>query len=195
MAIVYQVFSNNGAGGPIDYSTVIATVSGASYTTGALVPSGDYRFAVRAMDTATGLAETNTQASVRVTLDAAGNDIGRVPNAPFAVAARATSGGGCQVTWSYLAAVQARMPTGFLVYLTAGTSPSLTTPSATVAYQPGLAGYSCYLAGLSDATTHTISVVSVGYVASAISAAASATVIGDSTPPADVDSLAVVAVP
>ena len=194
MAIVYQVFSNDGAGGPSDYSTVVATVSGTSYTTGALTASGDYRFAVRAKDTATGLAEANTQASVRIVLDSAGNEIGRVPNAPFAVAARATSGG-CQVTWSYFAAGQAGAPTDFLVYLTAGVTPSLTTPAATVAYQPGLAGYSCQLGGLSDATTYTVSVVSMGTGASAASAASSATVIGDTTPPSNVDSLAAVAVP
>ena len=58
-------------------------------------------------------------------------------------------------------------PTDFLVYLTAGVTPSLTTPAATVAYQPGLAGYSCQLGGLSDATTYTVSVVSMGTGASA----------------------------
>ncbi len=195
MAIVYQIFSNNGAGGPIDYSTVVATVSDTSYTTGDLVPSGDYRFGVRAKDTVTGLAEANTQASVRVTLDVNGNDIGLVPTAPFAVAARATTGGGCQVTWSYFAAVEAGVPTQFCVYLTAGNSPSLTTPSATIAYRPGVTGYSCQLAGLSDATTYTVSVVSLGAIASATSASVSATVIGDSTPPANVDFLAAVAVP
>ncbi|HEY2158966.1 MAG TPA: hypothetical protein VGH33_25270 [Isosphaeraceae bacterium] len=195
MAIVYQVFSNDGAGGPIDYSTVIATVSGTSYTTGALAPSGDYRFAVRAMDNATGLAEANTQASVRIVLDTADAGVVQVPNAPFAVTARATSGGGCQVTWSYFAAGQAEAPTDFLVYLTAGTSPSLTTPVATVAYQPGMASYSSQLAGLSDATTYTVSVVSRGAGASAASAAGSATVIGDATPPGDVEALTAVAVP
>ncbi len=195
MAIVYQVFSNDGAGGPIDYSTVVATASSTSYTTGALAPSGHYRFAVRAMDTATGLAEANTQASVQIVLDTAGNDVGHVPNAPFAVTARATSGGGCQVAWTYFTAGQAGAPTDFLVYLTAGIAPTLTTPAATIAYQPRVAGYSCQLGGLSDATTYTVSVVSVGTGASAASAANSATVVGDATPPADVDSLAAVAIP
>ena len=195
MAIVYQVFSNNGAGGPVDYSTVIATVTGTTYTTAALAASGEYRFAVRAMDTATGLAEANTQASVRIVLDASGNDIGPVPNAPFAVTARATPGGGCLVTWSYFAAGQAAAPTEFLVYLTAGATPSLTTPVATVAYQAGVAGYSCQLAGLADATAYTVSVVSHGAGASAASGAASAAVVGDSTPPGNVDSLAASAMP
>jgi hypothetical protein len=194
MAIVYQVFSNNGAGGPIDYSTVVATVAGTSYTTGTLASSGDYRFGVRAMDTTTGLAEANTQASVRIVLDAAGDNVGQVPNAPFAVTARATPGGGCQVTWSYFAANWAPAPADFLVYLTAGTSPSLTTPIATVTYQSGMASYSCQLGGLSDATTYTVTVASRRAGASAVSPA-SVTVVGDSTAPSDVESLAAVAVP
>ena len=193
MAIVYQVFSNGGTGGPVDYSTPIATVTGTSYTTGALAAPGDYRFAVRAKDAVTGLAEANTQASVRVVLDASGNDIGRVPNPPFAPVARPTSGGGCLVAWSYFAAGQAAAPSSFLVYLTAGTSPALTTPVATVPYRPGVSGYSCQLGGLADATTYTVAVVAVAATGLA-SAAATATVVGDATPPTDVEALAATAV-
>ena len=193
MAIVYQVFSNGGSGGPVDYSTPIATVSGTSYTTGALAAPGVYRFAVRAKDTATGLADANTQATVRVALDASGVDVGGVPNPPFAAVARPTAGGGCLVAWTYFAAGQAAPPANFLVYLTAGTTPALTTPAATVPYRPGASGYSCQLGGLADATTYTVAIVSVGATAIA-SDAATATVVGDATPPADVESLAASAV-
>ncbi len=182
MAIVYQIFSNGGSGGPVDYSTPIATVSSTSYTTGALAPSGDYRFAVRAKDTITELAETNTQASVRIALDASGQDVGRLPNAPFALVARPTSNGGCLVAWSYFAAGQAAAPTSFLVYLAAGTTPSLTTPVATVAYQAGVSGYSCQLGGLADATAYTVAVVSQGAIAPLISAASSA-LVSEEPPP------------
>lgn len=195
MAIVYQVFSNDGAGGPINYAAPIATVTGTSYTTGALAASGDYRFAVRALDTVTGLAEANTQARVRVVLDATGNDVGQVPNAPFAVVARPASSGGCLVAWSYFAAGQSAPPTAFLVYLTAGTTPSLTTPAATVAYRPGASGYSCGLGGLADGGTYTVAVVAQGATPALASAAATATVVGDATPPGDVEALAAVAVP
>lgn len=195
MAIVYQVFSNGGSGGPVDYTAPIATLSGTSYTTGALAPSGDYRFAVRAQDTATGLAEANTEASVRIVLDPSGQDVGRVPNAPFALVARPTSNGGCLVAWSYFAAGQAAAPTSFLVYLTAGTTPSLTTPVATVSYRPGVSSYSCQLSGLADATTYTVAVVSQGAASPSAGAAATSRVVGDTTPPGDVEALAAVAVP
>jgi hypothetical protein len=195
MAIVYQVFSNGGTGGAIDYTMPIATVSGTSYTTGALAVSGDYRFAVRAMDTVTGLSEANTQAVVRIALDAAGNDVGQVPNPPFALAVRPTSGGGCLVAWTYFTAGQAAAPTDFLIYLTAGASPSLATPAATVPYQAGVLAYSCQLGGLADATTYTVAVVSRGASDLLTSTAAIATVVGDATPPGDIEALAAVAVP
>jgi hypothetical protein len=193
MAIVYQVFSNGGTGGPVDYSAPIATVTGTSYTTGVLAAPGDYRFAVRASDPATGLADANTQATVRILLDASGDDVGGVPNPPFAPVAMPTAGGGCLVAWSYFPAGQVVAPTSFLVYLTAGTSPALTTPAATVPYQSGVSGYSCQLAGLADATTYTVAIVSVG-AAGLTSAAASATVVGDATPPTDVEALTASAV-
>lgn len=195
MAIVYQVFSNDGHGGPIDYTTPIATVAGTSYTTGPLAASGDYRFAVRAKDAATGLSEANTQASVRIALDAGGNDVGAAPGAPFALVARATSGGGCLAEWSYLGGKQAPAPASFLVYLTAGTSPALTIPVATAPYRPGVSGYSCRLGGLADAVTYTVAVVARGASPLLVSGPAVATVVGDATPPEDVESLAAVAVP
>jgi hypothetical protein len=194
MAIVYQVFSNGGTGGPVDYSTVIATVSGTSYTTGTLMAPGDYRFAVRAQDTVTGLVESNTQASVRIVLDANGNLVAPAPGAPLAVKARASMGGGCLVSWSYFAAGQAATPANFLVYLTAGGTPALTTPVATIAYQSGVVAYSCQLSGLADATVYTVSVAAQS-ASGTVGPATSATVVGDATPPDDVDSLTATAIP
>jgi hypothetical protein len=194
MAIVYQIYSNGGAGGPVDYSNAIGTVTGTSYSAGPLSVSNAYCFAVRAMDTTAGLLETNTQANVWVRLDALGNDIGQVPNAPFAPVARATSSGGCLVAWSYLGTSRANAPTFFLVYLTQGSTPLLTSPAATVTYLPGVSGYSFQLSGLLDGIAYIVSVVSQG-PSGAKSVVASTTLVGDSTPPGDVDTLAGVAVP
>jgi hypothetical protein len=194
MPIVYQIYSNGGSGGPVNYSSPIATVTGTSYSTGPLSVSSAYRFAVRTMDTTTVLLEANTQANVCVRLDASGNDIGQVPNVPFAPVARATSGGGCLVAWSYLASARGNAPTAFLVYLTPGSTPLLTSPVATVTYQPGVSGYSFQLNGLLDSIAYMVSIVSQG-AAGAASVATSTTVVGDSTAPGDVDTLTAVAVP
>jgi hypothetical protein len=194
MAIVYQVYSNDGKGGPVDYANPISTVSGTTYTTGSLSASGDYRFAVRAMDTTTGLLEANTQASIRLRLDASGNEVGQVPNAPFAPIARLSPNGGCLFAWSYFATGQAVAPTTFLVFLTSGATASLVAPVANVSYQPGVLSYSTQLNGLSDGATYTVSVVSQA-AAGTMSAAVSTLVIGDSTPPLDVEGLSALAVP
>jgi hypothetical protein len=194
MAIVYQIYSNGGSGGPVDYSNPIATVTGTSYSTGPLSVSSAYCFAVRAMDTTTGLLETNTQANVWLRLDASGNDIGQIPSAPFAQVARATSGGGCLIVWSYLGTARAIAPAAFLIYLTPGSTPNLTSPVATVPFQLGISNYSFQLGGLLDGVTYTVSIVSQG-ASGATSIATSATVVGDSTPPGDIDSLTAVAVP
>jgi hypothetical protein len=194
MAIVYQIYSNGGSGGPVDYSSPIATVAATSYSSGPLSVSSNYRFAVRAMDTTAVLLESNTQANVCVRLDASGNDIGQVPNVPFAPVARATSGGGCLVTWSYLKNARANAPAVFLIYLTPGSTPQLTNPAASINYGSGVPGYSVPLSGLVDGIAYTVSIVSQG-ASGATSLAASRTVVGDSTPPGDVDTLTAVAVP
>ena len=156
--------------------------------------SSAYRFAVRTMDTTAVLLEANTQANVCVRLDAWGNDIGQVPNVPFAPVARATSSGGCLVAWSYLASARGNAPTAFLVYLTPGSTPNLTNPVATVTYQPGVSGYSFQLNGLLDGIAYMVSIVSQG-ASGATSVATSTTVVGDSTAPGDVDTLTGIAVP
>ena len=193
MAIVYRVYSNGGSGGPIDYSTPIATAASPSYTTGPLSASGDYRFGVHAFDGSSGIEELNTQASVRITLDAGGNDVGQAPNAAYATVARPTANGGCLVTWAYPSSGQAPTPTAFLIYLTAGLTPNLATPSATVAYSRSLSGYRCQLTGLADGTTYSVAVVSQA-AGGRVSNPVVATVVGDSTPPEDVDALTAVAV-
>jgi len=196
MPIVYRIYSNAGTGGPVDYASPVATATGLSATVGPLSPSGDYRYAVRAMDAATGIEEANTQATVGVTLDAAGLAVGPRPNAPFAAFARPTPGGGCRVAWAYGPAGQAAAPAAFLVYLTAGPAPDLAAaPAASVAYRPGISSYSCPLAGLVDGAAYTVAVVAQGGAGLGSSPAATATALGDATPPEDVDALAAVAVP
>jgi hypothetical protein len=195
MAIVYNVYSNGGSGGPVNYSTPIATTSNLSYTVGPLPPASDYRFTVRAMDTAAGIEAANTQASVRVVLDASGLEVGQRPNAPSALTARATSNGGCLASWAYQSIGQAAPPTRFLIYLTAGPTADLTTPIATVAYIPATSNYSRQLVGLADGSAYTVAVVARGASSGLASAAVTALVYGDSTPPNAVDALVAVPVP
>ena len=193
MAILYNVYANDGLGGAVNYASPIASTASLSFTTGSLPPSSDTTFAVRAMDASTGLEEANTEARVRVVLDANGQDISARPNAPTALMARATAGGGCLATWGYNPVGQGGLPTGFLVYLTRGTTASYTTPAITVPFIASTARFSCQLTGLTDGASYVVAVRSTNASATEVNTAAVSVVVGDSTPPGNVDGLAAAA--
>jgi hypothetical protein len=194
MAIVYRIYSNGGSGGAINYAQPIATTADTSFTTGVLTAPGSYQFGVHAYDTSSGVEELNTQASVSITLDANGNDVGQAPLPPYSLIASSTANGGCRVAWTYPSRTQGPLPVSFLVYLTPGPTPSFSTPVATIAFGSGLTAYSCQLGGLSDGVSYTVAVMSqsAGGVTSGPIVAA---VVGDSTPPQDVDVLTATAIP
>lgn len=155
MAIAYHIYGNDGAGGSVDYSTILATVSTLSWSPPPLAAPSDNTFAVRAYDTVTGREDRNTDAAVRIVIDAAGNDITARPKAPVALSVTPTAAGGAHVGWQYDPAGQAGAPTGFHVYVAAGAPPSCTPGSqaATVAYALGRIFFAD-LAGLTDGVTY-----------------------------------------
>jgi hypothetical protein len=158
MAIAYRIYSNAGNGGPVDYTTPVATTSGLSYTTGAVAPATDTTFAVRAYDTVTNLEEANTDAQVRVVIGANGADQGLSPNAAQAVTLTPSAGGGCRVGWSYAPDDTWGAPAGFHVYLGSGQGGGSGSLSATVAYTPGQIGYSVVISGPLTRTSYTATV-------------------------------------
>lgn len=185
MAISYHIYANDGRGGEVAYDSPIATTTAPTYTVGPLVAPSDNSFAVRAFDATSGIEEANTDARVRVVIDASGNDVTSRPNAVNGLSARPTAGGTCRVAWGYDATGQGGPPSGFEVALT----PSTASPAATVAYLPGVAGYGCTLSGLAGDTSYTIAVRALG--ASALLAGASATlaILYQATPLSGVDAL------
>ncbi|WP_422932043.1 fibronectin type III domain-containing protein [Singulisphaera sp. PoT] len=189
MAIEYDIFLNDGAGGPIDYGTAVASVSALTWTSSALTP-GDWRFGVRARDTVTGLSESNVDAAVEVVIGGGYQDVSGVPPAPVGLAATPTKGGGARVTWSYPYQRSAARPTGFHVY--AGTpSVSYATPVATVT-AADLLHYSASIAGLSDGSTYQIAVRAYSTDLAGTHEEANdavVTLLADSTPPDMVDYL------
>lgn len=164
MSIVYHVYANNGAGGPVDYTTILATVSGLTYTTTALSFPGDYTFAVRAYDNVALIEETNVDARVRLVLDSSGNNVTGRPNAPTGLTALATAGGGASLAWQYNPGAQGGAPTGFHVYAGSPT-PSYGSPVATVPYATGRAVFTAQLSGLTGGTTYQVVVRAYNAVA------------------------------
>lgn len=146
----YHVYKNNDAGGPVDYSTVIATVTVPSYTYVSVFPC-DTIIAIRAFDPATGLEEQNVSARCRVRLDASGNNISAVPNAPDGLTVRPGAGGSALAQWAYNAGGQGGAPTGFHVYIGTPTV-SFGSPVASAPYSTGRLLFSANLSGLSNAT-------------------------------------------
>jgi hypothetical protein len=191
MALTYNIYSNGGTGGPVDYSTPIATTTGLSFAAGPLASPSDNTFAVRCLDPSTNLEEANTDARVRIVIDANGLDVTGRPNPPDTLVVRPTASGGCRINWAYGPAGQGAPPSGFYVYLTPGAVADYSNPAATVAYVPGRVGYSCDLAGLADRATYTVAVRSYNAAATETNTTVVATVVGDATPPDDVDELSI----
>ena len=100
MATAYNVYGNDLAGGPVDYSAPIATVSGPPWVGSPLPFDSDATYAVRAVDTATGLEERNVEARFRVLTGPAGEDLTGLPAPPAGVTAAAAAAGGARVRWS-----------------------------------------------------------------------------------------------
>ncbi len=148
--IVYDVFWNAGvAGASIDYTTAIATVSGLSYTPGALGPNRTYLFGVRARDTVTGLYERNVDVVITIITDANGNDVSKRPLAPTLLSVAPIAAGGLLVHWSYPYVATLPRPTAFRVYVgPSPVGPTYTAPAAIVPYYPGVRFYRAKITGL-----------------------------------------------
>jgi hypothetical protein len=187
VSLTYSVYANDGAGGPIDYSSSVATTGGLTWTSGALAYPGVWRFGVRASDT--GGEEQNLDCAVTLILDGSGADISARPTAPIGLRAFATAAGGIRVEWAYDTINPKVTPTGFHVYRGTGGTPDYGTVAATVSFAASIAGtFVANLSGLTDGTAYTIGVRA--YTATVEEPnTATITVTADSTGPAAVVSL------
>lgn len=190
MATHYHVYKNDGAGGSVDYGTVVATVtSGTTYTGSALSASSDTTFAVRAFDSVSGYEEENVDCRVRIVLDASQVDVTARPNPPSSLSAHAKAGGTALVTWTYNSRGQGGAPTSFKVWMTAGTSVNYAvSPNATATYSAQTQSYRVTLTGLSDATDYVIGVRATNSHGDETNTT-KVSVTGDTTGPDAVDSL------
>jgi hypothetical protein len=194
MAISYNIYANDGHGGLVNYDAPIATTSGTTWTVGPLAAPSDNRFAVRAFDAVSGIEEANTDARVRVVIDALGNDVTARPNAVLGLSANPTAGSTCSVIWGYDSTGQGGPPSTFRVSLTPVPA-SDSNPIATVAYLPGVAGYGCSLSGLASGVSYSIAVQAVGSSVTLLGPPSSITLSYQVSPLEPVDALTVVASP
>jgi hypothetical protein len=161
MSIVYRIYSNGGSGGPVDYSTIVATVSAPPWTGSALATPSDTTFAVRAYDTVLGLEDLNRDVITRVVLDSSGNNITGIPLAPLIPSARPVGTTSIQVEFGHHPGLQPK-PTGFKIWVTAGGSVNYAaSPAATIPY-PSYGGrlkhLSTTITGLTAGTAYSVGV-------------------------------------
>ncbi len=174
MPVSYHIYKNDGNGGPVDYGTPVATTASTSLAVGPLPASGDTTFAVRAFDPATGSEELNTDALVRIRLDAGGQPLAPPPNPVHALCVFPQAGGRIRVAWAHQPARDVPPATSFEVSASPG------GPTLTVAASPDRLGYQATLDGLTNSQTYTIS---VRPIAGSIAGPATSTTIAYSVSP------------
>jgi hypothetical protein len=185
---------NHCMGEPINYAIPVGVVTNLNWTSGPLSVPGQYKFGVRAFDPSTGLEEQNIDAVVFLSLDAAGNDVTKVPFPPVGLRAFPKAGGTVRVEWVCPISDPSSQPNGFHVYITLGSTVDYSEPATTVPWSSGRFGaFKTDQAGLTDGFLYSIGVRA--YSANGEEAnTVAVTVKADGTPPSLVDSLAVVAI-
>jgi hypothetical protein len=158
MSLEYRVYANNGLGGPVIYTSPIATTSSLSQLVTPLSKPSDNTFLIRVHDTVTGYEDQNGDARVRIVVDSSGRDVTGQPNAPWGLTVTPTISGGVQVAWMYNPGGQGGPPTVFNVY--AGSpAPNYSVKLAQVAARkaPGQI-YIANLTGLTGGTAYQVAV-------------------------------------
>lgn len=185
--ISYNVYSNGGTGGPIDYQSPVATVTGATWAF-ALPAPGEWSFGVRAFDE--NGEEENLDCSAMCAIDANGDDVTGPPLPPMGLRAFALPAGAVRAEWWWPASASNGAPLGFHVFLGPEQGPpTAEAPAATVPYGSGAFGmFSADLNGLEGGTTYLINVRAFNKMGLEGGAAAIAVTAG-SLGPAPIDGL------
>lgn len=159
MSLEYNVYWNGGSAGVIDASTIVLTTTSLFAAVPALGTPSDNSFLVRTFDTVTGFEDLNRDRTVRIVIDAAGNDITDVPNPPIHLTAVPTANASLLVSWAYFDINQAGAPTGFKVWVTVGTTPNYSSsPAVIVGYIDDENQFQVTIIGLTDATQYAVAV-------------------------------------
>ena len=189
MTILYRIYTNHGSGGLVDYTTPLVSTPALTYAVGALGPSTDTTFVVRAFDDGTGFEEASTESRVRIIIAADGTDVSVQPNPPHAVTLSRTTGGGCRVCWAFAKAVPFGTPTGFNVYLTPGSVVTYATPTVSVPYSSGRLGYSVTLPGPFAVSAYTVGIKSFNSTSASTASGTATSQIGLSAQPFAMESV------
>jgi hypothetical protein len=187
--VAYNIYGNDGSGGPIDYSTPIATTTETSWSSASLATPGSWKFSVRAVRVADGLEEQNLDAAITLDLDASAADVSSRPLPPNGLRAIPRPKGVVRVEWGYHLVERARTPSGFHVYAGIGGSLDYGSPVATVPFVLGRISYLAELNGLNAGEIYTVGVRAFN-TAGEEANVSTTEVVSDATGPQGVDILA-----
>jgi hypothetical protein len=183
----YHIYGNGGGGGPIDYTTPLATTATLTWTSGVLPADSGWKFAVRAFDTTSGLEETNVDAVAAIDLNAVQRDVTNLPFPPEHLTVDPVAGGAV-VHWSYPFTAAANRPNAFFVYI-GSPVPDYGGDLSTVLYNRGIVLYRSVITGLTPGVTYQVGVRAYNYVGEEQNTTVASVTIPASAP-ANVDSLA-----
>lgn len=120
MNVRYNIYSNNGSGGPVDRTSAIAQVSGLTYQPAILGSPSDWIFEIRAVDLDTGFESRAADCWTRIVIDDSANDVTLRPNKTNQLRLSATSGPGIEVEFNWYGSPLKR-PTHFDIFLVSTT--------------------------------------------------------------------------
>jgi hypothetical protein len=142
----YNIYKNDGLGDGIDYAAAISHTYGLTFSYGPLTFPAVWKLGVRAQNDFG--EERNVDCLVRMQLDGAGGDVTAIPAAPTGLQVVDRAGGALRVLWLYPGAIPGRLPQGFRVFCTAGSSVNYAVVAAVVPYTKGLLRYRTDLSSL-----------------------------------------------
>lgn len=154
-----NIYKGDDTGGAIDWSVLIATVTGATFPVTDLPAGATRQYGIRTYDDVTGLVELGMMARCTIARDAAGNDVSEPPGGPSGIRATPLAAGAVRVAWIYLGGGGRPDPDHFAVFVTAGTAVDFTaTPTAMVAMIKNSRNYTLDIPGFIDGTSYVVGV-------------------------------------
>ncbi len=189
---MYAIYMNDGGGGSVDYSLVLATTSKTTWTSRPLDAPGSYKLAVRSRGIFSGLEEKNVDAVVELILDDSARDLTDLPSPPRGMRAFALAGGKLRVEWADSGDVRPlRRPLGYRVYVGIDGPPDYTTPRAILSWGGGkLGGYSIDLDRLTSGRAYQVGVRAYGACGEEQNTVVLTSSV-DESPPEEVDAICV----
>jgi hypothetical protein len=159
MGLRANLYRGDDAGGPVDWTDLVAQVDGTTYAVGDLLAGQSRRYGLRVVDLATGLEESGTAAQVTLTRLPSGDDATGPPGGPTSIAFAMKPAGVGLLSWTYLPHPGRDDPATWDVHANTGDTVDWSLdPIKSVAVAPVVLTYSTTITGFVDGDTYSVGV-------------------------------------